>query len=52
MDQEQVHKEDIINDTVREALPKLMYDKQDTYPDDSLKIFDDLGMTKYVENTL
>ena len=46
LDHEQLHKDDIINDTVREALPKLLYDQHEVDPDDSVKIFDDFGMTK------
>ena len=46
LDHEQLHKDDIINDTVREALPKLLYDQHEVDPDDSMKFFDDFGMTK------
>lgn len=46
LDQEQLHKNNIINDTVREALPKLLYDQHEIDPDDSMKIFADFGMSK------
>lgn len=46
LDHEQLHKDDIINDTVGEALPKLLYDQDEVEPDDSMKSFDDFGMTK------